>query len=372
MEREFDAYYTTVIMPVGLKHEFGEDEECTFKVNEPSMGTPGGKVTPDAIFQCDGDTKGIVCGIKSSIPGDEGIALKDVGGQVKKHADIRRGWKTASGEIERHSLLLLVRNDDGGRVVGMLEMLGGGRAGRARAPNAGDRAPEERMHDQLRIVSDVGTPVDACVTGWEVGGAGRGDVIVLNRVRGYTDCEYFDRRPEGGIRIGVDQIGLKYEKSRFVRSEPPVLYMMGILYRHVLPDLMKGGGEISVTVDGLMDSLAKYYTSWSGIEGERTQIRRRWVSRAMDEFCGINMAERMRGGRYNLRPPVSVKDVRSYLMKKLCDAGRRDGGRVRPHHAGRRNRDPARGGRAQTYVRCDPGVRSGGGLPSPGVVSVWT
>ena len=341
-KKEFDAYDTAVVVSVGLKHEFAEDKECSFKVSEPPVGTPKGKAAPDATFRCDGDTEGIVCEIKSSLSRREKSLLKGVGGQVKKYASIKRGWKTSSGEIGQHSILLLVRSDDCDRLVGMLEQLGGGRA---RAPNAGGRAPEKRAPGRLRIVSDAGTRVDARVAGWRTvkGGGGQGTAIVLDRTRGSAGCEYFDRMLEDKIKISVDRIGGEYEESKFVRSEPPVLYTMTVLYHYVLPGLSESADGIPVTVDGLMDGLGKYFTSWSGIEGERGQIRRRWVSGAMDEFCNINMAKKAGGGAYILTLTAGVKDARTHLLKKMCGAGRGNGGDVQRRPSGRRGRDRARG-----------------------------
>ena len=67
--RDYDDYYATVLLSVGLKDAFGDGEPCSFKVSEPTMYTAASrKVNPDAIFQCDGDTRGVVCEIKSSLP----------------------------------------------------------------------------------------------------------------------------------------------------------------------------------------------------------------------------------------------------------------------------------------------------------------
>ena len=69
---EYDAYYGTVLVSVGLKDAFKDDEPCTFKASEPKMRTSSRRPAyPDVIFQCDEDRKGIVCEIKSSLPVDD-------------------------------------------------------------------------------------------------------------------------------------------------------------------------------------------------------------------------------------------------------------------------------------------------------------
>ena len=99
-------------MSVGLKHIFREGEKCTFKINEPSMHTQTNTVTPDAIFQCDNDTRGIVCEIKTSLPTSDEFLLKDMKEQIEKYSDIHKGWKTTSEEIAEHSILLFVHRTD--------------------------------------------------------------------------------------------------------------------------------------------------------------------------------------------------------------------------------------------------------------------
>lgn len=43
---EYDAYYSTVLVTVGLKDMFTDDEPCTFKVSEPRMITSSSSPMP--------------------------------------------------------------------------------------------------------------------------------------------------------------------------------------------------------------------------------------------------------------------------------------------------------------------------------------
>ncbi len=52
------------------------------------MKTSDNTVTPDAIFQCDNDTVGIVCEIKTALPNDEKILFKDIEEQLEKYSKI--------------------------------------------------------------------------------------------------------------------------------------------------------------------------------------------------------------------------------------------------------------------------------------------
>ena len=294
--RDYDDYYATVLLSVGLKDAFGDGEPCSFKVSEPTMYTAASrKVNPDAIFQCDGDTRGVVCEIKSSLP--RGLSPRpDLGEQIGKYAEIREGWKTNTGRIEGHSVLLLVRRADMGRACDMIY----GAAG-------GGPVPAESL----------------CLGHWEQAkarGPGAGDVIRLSREMGSTGCEYFDGRLDDGIEIPVEDTLAGYERRRFVRADPPDLYMLTTLYQNVLPGIAgDSDGCRTVSIEGLGDRMAEYYASWSGLEGERGQVRPRWIRRALDTLLRMGLANRLPDGRYRISPPPRrQRDVMDFLLDRLC------------------------------------------------------
>lgn len=247
---KYDAYYYTVLLSVGLKDAFGDGEPCSFKVSEPTMHTAEPKeVHPDAIFQCDGDTKGVVCEIKSSLPQDRQRLLQDLREQVSKYAEIEKGWMTDTGRIGKHSVLLLVCRAD---------------VGRAR----------DLMHGD--VGSESITAENFCLGIWEppkAGGPGAADMMRLGREEGSTGCEYLDSRLDGKIELPLDKAPLGYEKRRFVRADPPNLYMLAMLYQNVLPGLAGDDGYITVSIEALNDRIAKYFASWSGLPGEQSQTR---------------------------------------------------------------------------------------------------
>lgn len=293
---KYDAYYHTVLLSVGLKDAFGDDEPCSFKVSEPTMYTAEPKeVHPDAIFQCDGDTKGVVCEIKSSLPQDRRRLLRDLREQVGKYAEIKEGWMTKTGRIGKHSVLLLVRRAD---------------VERARDVMHGDAGGEPVLEENF------------CLGSWEppkAGGPGAADMMRLGREGGSTGCKYLDRRLDGKIELPLDKAPLGYEKRRFVKAAPPDLYMLAMLYQSVLPGLAGDGGDITVSIEALNDRIARYFASWSGLPGERSQTRPRWTKSALKTLCRIGMAKKLPDGRYRISPLPRKKSIRDFLLDKLCD-----------------------------------------------------
>ena len=295
---EYDAYYYTVRLSAGLKDAFGDDGPCSFKVSEPTMRTAGGiKVHPDAIFQCDGDTRGVVCEIKSSLPRDRRLLRRDLGEQIGKYGEIEGGWMTVTGRIAEHSVLLLVR-----------------------------RADAKRARDLVHEGAGSGSvPADnLCLGYWEpveAGEHGAGGVLRIVREEGSTGCDYIDNRLDGGIEVHMVSMMPGYENRTFVKADPPDLYMLTMLYQRVLPGLAGDDGYVTVSIDELKGRVAEYYASWSGLPGEQSQIRPRWVRHALGTLCRIGLAKRLPDGGYRIAPPPRRKSVIDFLLDRLCGDG---------------------------------------------------
>ena len=299
----FDAYYDTVIMSVGLKHIFTDAEPCTFKASEPSMQTSNNHVTPDVIFQCDNDNKGIVCEIKTSLPDNEQYLLQDMKEQIEKYSDIQSGWRTESKTINQYAILLLLYRNDSKTMDNHLQ--------------------------EWRKSGDIVTNKKICIAEWQHNNplkVPRRDEILISHRSGTTECDYFDQKLHSDIKLDEMQLTTDYETQKFVKSDPPDLYIMTILYHDLLSTLATDGDEFTVTIDELMGELAEYYASWSGLEGEQTQIRRRWVIRAMDKFSEIGLAQKHaeQQDTYKIRWSKRIpKNVKEYLLDKMCGKERR-------------------------------------------------
>ena len=281
------------MLSVGLKDAFGPDERCSFKVSEPTMKTAASKpVTPDAIFQCDNDTKGIVCEIKSSLPLAQEDMLRDLGKQIRKYAEIEEGWSTDTGRIRRHSILLLVPRTDTKRARALMRRSRGASA----VPNL-------------------------CLGHWEeVKTTGRTgyDVMRIGHDSGSTGCKYFDKRLGECIDIPTVGAHAGYETRMFVRSDPPDLYMLTLLYQNILSSLTVDKGYITVTAKDLKERLDFYHASWSGIRGEESQVRTRWIKRALRTLCKLKLARRLHDDRYRIDALPRKKNIRDFLLDKMC------------------------------------------------------
>ncbi len=255
-------------------------------------------ITPDAIFQCDDDKQGIACEIKTSLPASEKYLLNDMKNLIEKYSDIKKGWKTKNGTIKDHSILLLLHRTDSKKFNSLLS----------------------KWIDAKDIVTDK----NICIADWQSirpFKVGSKDTTLLSHRSGTTGCDYFDKKLTDDIELDTDALFLGYETRKFVKSAPPNLYIMTMLYQDIFPTFANNEDEFTVTVKQLMKILTDYYASWSGLEGEQTQIRTRWVVWAMDKFTEIKIAEKIPEKSYAYRVKWSKnlpKDIKEYLLVKLC------------------------------------------------------
>lgn len=261
------------------------------------METSENSVTPDAIFQCDDNKKGVVCEIKTSLPNSEDLLLKDIKEQLEKYSKIQKGWKTKSKTVESHSILIVVHRTDSKKLDELLTRW--------------------KKNGLVNIDTNV------CIAEWMPTRPLKTtatDLVLVSHRSGTTDCEYFDTKLKEDIEIDLDDIATEYNERRFVKSPPPDLYLMEMLYQNILPNFTNEKEEFEVNIDQLMEMLIEYYTSWSGLEGEQSQIRKKWIKNAMDKFCEIKLAEKIsEENKYKVKWSKKIpKDVKEYILSKLC------------------------------------------------------
>lgn len=94
--------------------------------------------------------------------------------------------------------------------------------------------------------------------------------------------------------------------------------MLTMIYQDILSEFAGDDGYITVSVEDLKNKLAEYYASWSGLQGEQSQIRHRWVVHALDTLHKIKLAKRLRDDRYRIDPLPRKKDLKDFLLDKMC------------------------------------------------------
>jgi hypothetical protein len=205
------------------------------------------------------------------------------------------GWETPDKRVLDHSIVLLCHALDSDYVS--------------------EKITKWTGDGQLNISKKL------CVVEWSVVQALKYDqreVFLVRRKVGETGCAPLNARLNQSIRFEVDHLLKQYEKCRFTRKEPPIEYMMNELWSSIFPAMHERTEDFTCSTDDILKVTYDYFISWSGLQGEYSQIRKRWVEKAMKAFYEIGLARPVQNG-YEISYGRRVeKNVSEYFVEKLC------------------------------------------------------
>lgn len=254
------------------------------------------EVSPDVVLQYDNDSSGILCEIKTSLPPVDYFLLEELK-QLELYSGQVEGWDTPNKKINDHSIVLLAHALDSDRVV--------------------ERVTDWLNDGQLKVSRKL------CIAEWSVVQSlkfGQGDVFLIKGKFGETGCTALNTKFHQNIRLEVDHLVTKYEKCRFTRKEPPLEYMMNELWSCIFPALHEKTEDFTCNIDEILKLAYEYFIPWSGLQGEYSQVRKRWVTKAMKTFCEIGLAEKIdTPDTYKIFYGRRIlKDVSEYFVERTC------------------------------------------------------
>lgn len=295
-----NRYYWTVHLTLGLK-DFFENKNigCKFVSVEPTLkkANSSGEINPDIILQYDDDKYGILCEIKTSVS-EIDFYLQERLKQLESYSDEVEGWDTSNKKVLDHSILLLCHAMDSDRVV--------------------EKIREWTNQGKLNISKKL------CVVEWSIVGSLKfytKDMILIKHKLGKTGCNALDDWFSKNIKLEVDQLIEKYETCRFVRKKPPVEYTMNELWTTIFPAIHEKPEDFTVTIEEILEITHEYFTSWSGLQGECSQVRIKWIKETMKAFCDIGLAEKIEENpnAYKIFYGKRIrKEVSDYFVERLC------------------------------------------------------
>ena len=219
--------------------------------------------------------------------------------QLELYSNEIEGWDTPNKKVTNHSILLLCHAVDSDLVI--------------------EKFREWTKQGKLNISKKL------CVAEWSTVGNlkydGMRDVLLIKNKLGKTGCTELDGWFKKNIRLDVDLLFEKYETCRFVRKEPPVEYTMNELWSTIFPGIHEMPEDFTVTIEEILKITHEYFTSWSGLQGECSQVRYSWINKAMKAFCDIGLAEKIENNpnAYKIFYGKRIrKDVSDYLVERLC------------------------------------------------------
>lgn len=295
---DVDRYYQTVLLTIGLK-QYLEKEEigCRFVSAEPRFRNVESKkeILPDIVLQYDDGNRGVLCEVKTSVVAIDAYLLDELK-QLESYSGEFEGWDTSKRRVLEHSIVLLCHALDSDRIV--------------------KKVTEWLNNGKLEVSKKL------CIAEWGIVESlkyDQRDVFLIRHKHGETGCTALDNKLRENIRFEVDELFTVYEKCRFVRKEPPLEYTMNQLWSSIFPALHEETEDFTCSLDDILGVAYEYFIPWSGLQGEYSQIRRRWIKKAMKAFCDIGIAEEKGSHIYEISYGKRIwKDVSEYFVEKLC------------------------------------------------------
>lgn len=294
---ENDRYYQTVILTLGLKDFLNQNKtNCRFVSAEPRFysSTNNQEVKPDIVLQY-GSNNGVLCEVKTSFPYNETYLFRALK-QIEKYSQDVVGWDSIDRKVENHDILLLCPMMDYDRIILKLN--------------------EWMETGKINITKNL------CICEWGMilyPKWGK-DFILIRKRSGETNCEELNKFLESNITFEVQKLHLNYEQCKFTRKEPPTEYTMRQLWLDIFPALNKKTEDFTTSIEVVLEIAHKYYIPWSNLGGEFSQVRKKWIKKAMVSFCEIGLAESSPKieGNYKILRGKRVSNIEEFIVKRLC------------------------------------------------------
>lgn len=295
---EVDKYYQTVLLTLGIKDYLDSKcRSCHFVSAEPRFFgiQSSDEVRPDMVLQYESN-RGALCEIKTSLPFPDGYLLSSLK-QIEKYSQEVIGWDTPDRKVDDHDVILFCHAIDSDRVI--------------------ERIRKWLNDNSLRISKKL------CVCEWSmIASPKTGKEVILVKQRfGDTSCSELDRVLTENILVDVETIGIKYEKCKFTRKEPPIEYVMQELWLNIFPEINARVEDFEISVDKILKIAYEYYIPWSNVENEYSQIRRRWIKKALDVLSEIGLAQSIANDpeRFKIfRGKQIRRDILDYMIEAHC------------------------------------------------------
>ena len=301
--RDVDRYYQSLQYVLGLKYYFKNNGDLKTKFIGAEVvlkRITGDELKPDACLQTNKDTKGILgipIEIKSSLSDEDDVfnQLK----QMERYNDALSGWDSKNGVVDDEVMVFSPYLDDAGRTLRILK--------KSLKENK-LKYTKEFLLWQWSLVPSLKHPNQ--------------ENLLVQQVFGdlsSKEVSKFDIRICDGIKQDINDINLVIEKERdlFTNQEPPVEYIMIVLWEHVFGRFLNESNNI-ISTDKVVELINNYYTEslMKNPGNKEYKFKTAWAEKALKMFVNINMAKII-GNNFELKLNCNQRNIRNYFCERV-------------------------------------------------------
>lgn len=299
---------------LALEKIFAETWRARVRQGPKMKTSAGGEVTPDMTFEVAGGRLAgyrAVNEIKSRYP-PRGRSRRRLAQQLQQYDDIESGWSlpAASGGPARlgYDLMLTVPVAHASDYVANL--------------------PKDLRASGVTITRRF------CILGSDHDSRGGGSRTRTRIVHGRLSIPEIEERLAKGDAVETYGILDGIAGAKFYDSNPPIPYMMSVLWSYVFPGMIHDAKRRSlfrgrtVKANAETKRVHKRVLKFAPSSNPRC-IRMSWVATALDEFVRVGLAKKVGDGKYEIWYRLGTPPVLDWLTRLVGSAGG-SGARARP------------------------------------------
>ena len=300
--RDYTRYSDTIAVLLAIRQLLLKNPSMArfIGVEYKLKNTKGNFLKPDLVSQYDRDSKGMIFEVKWSLPNDKDLLEKELR-ELKKYTDFLEKWKTGSGKVEKHDLLLVCHIDDARKAVDSVKQL----------------ATEK----DYAFMAKSGFSV----WGWILNPAKKGgheEELRFLHCYGQTGNQQLESmiRQTGGIKISEDVLTYLRFTFAFTPDKPPIQYTISVLIQNILPSFQRSVEKESyeLDIDLIYDRAKSFFPSWHEFDEETTQTKRRWLREAIEKMCDLKLAERVAKSSNQWSIPIPTLRPKGSVQESIC------------------------------------------------------
>jgi hypothetical protein len=259
----------------------------------------GNFVKPDLVAQYDQNSKGMLFEVKWSLPFDKELLEKKLKG-LKKYKDVFTNWKTSDGRVQKHDLVLICHIDDAKRAVDAVKELG--------------------TESDCKFMQQEGFSI----WGWILNPAKRNRKEELRFLHCYGKTGNLELEKmihaTGGIVVPEEVLKYLRYLFSFIPEKPPVQYTIAVLVQNIFPSFQKSVEKelYELDIDLLYERAKSFFPSWQLFDSDTIQVKRRWISEAIEKLCDLGLAERVVTSPNRWSIPIPTLHPRGSLIESIC------------------------------------------------------
>lgn len=272
----------------GSEYSFGR----RMRTSSQNRVSPSEKVTPDTVIQRSPQL-GYVVEAKATLPSEAYWGTNAT--QLHKYDDRLSGWWTDDGYVRTTDVICLT--------------------GAPFAARFADYVESDEAQRGWSFQCNLCFVEFSYTSRWQ-------ECLYLKKERGKVTDPQLAQVIREGEEVNIEDLVANFNGAAFYDGDPPVEYVMQILWQHVFThrrpgeerDEELGYWPIAVAADELTDYLQRMYGSLGEAAGEVRFPRKKWVRLALDAFAQIGLATHDGDDNFT----ISFRQLKGELVERFA------------------------------------------------------